>query len=360
MEVPELVRVKPGVLGRVGEYLGRCGLGRPVLLSSEGLPAELVSRATASLDASAPHYEVASVELARIDELQAAVAKETPDVVVGLGGGRALDAAKLVAARLERPYVAVPSSVSNDGIASPQAAIAIAGKRKSVPARMPYGVLVDTEVCARAPRALWLAGVGDVVAKVSAVQDWKLAYHATGVPMNDMAALLSDASVFALMAAPTPNAEGLRLLATALLLNGLAMQVAGSSRPASGSEHLLSHALDEIGAHGHPHGNQVGVSTYVMTRLQGATTLPRRDGTGPAISPDTARVHCERIAGLFREIGFWSHVQQRPFSRTEFLRALERAPGIKKDFFTVLHTRNCRGEVEHLIDTDPILAGCFA
>lgn len=359
MEIPELVRIKPGVLGRVGEYLERVGLGRPLLLSSAGLPSPLLSAAVGSFATPPPHEELASVELADLQKLCERVAAADPDVVVGLGGGRALDAAKWIAAVIERPYVAVPSSVSNDGIASPNAALTLDGRRKSLPARTPYGVLVDTTVCAQAPDSLWLSGVGDVVAKITAVQDWKLAYHATGIPLNDMAALLSDASVSALLAAPFRDPEGLRLLATALLLNGLAMQVAGSSRPASGSEHLISHALDEIATEPHPHGIQVGVAAYVVSRLQEATTIARRDGNGPAIAPETARAHCRRIAEAFETTGLWSFVRSRPFRRSEFLRAVGLAPSTKRDYFTVLDTRDCGVEVERMIETDPQLLGCF-
>ena len=67
---------------------------------------------------------------------------------------------------------------------------------------MPFGVAIDTELCLAAPEILWLAGVGDLVAKLTAVADWKLAFNAVGTPVDDFAALLSDATVFQFIARP--------------------------------------------------------------------------------------------------------------------------------------------------------------
>jgi glycerol-1-phosphate dehydrogenase [NAD(P)+] len=179
-----------------------------------------------------------------------------------------LDFGKYLASLSGLSYFAVPTSLSNDGFCSPQASLTLRGRRQSLPTGLPYAVIVDTEVCLGAPAALWCSGIGDLVAKLTAVRDWKLAFHARGTPVNDLAALISDASFYQFMASPTRDPEGIRLLATALMLNGVAMEVAGSSRPASGSEHLISHALDHITTRPGLHGLQVGVATYIVSRLQ--------------------------------------------------------------------------------------------
>src|SRR6185312_14696440 len=150
-----------------------------------------------------------------------------------------------------------------------------------------------------APRLLTLSGVGDLVAKFTAVRDWKIAFHAVGEPVDDFAALLSDGSIHAYLSHPGLDLEGVRLLATGLMLNGVAMEVCGSSRPASGSEHLISHALDATSARPRLHGLQVGVASYLMSALQGE--------------------NADRIAGLFEATGFWGAVAADPFSRAEWL-----------------------------------------
>src|SRR5271166_3297265 len=181
---------------------------------------------------------------------------------------------------------------------------------------MPFGVVLDTAVCLNAPEILWHSGVGDLVSKFTAVTDWKMAFHATGTPVDDFAALLSDASVYQFLARPKRDLDGMTLLGTALLLNGISMSICGSSRPASGSEHLISHALDSVSKRPRLHGLQVGVATYLISRVQ--------------------QNQSERIAALFDQVGFWSEIRSDPFSRTEWREALHLALTIKEDFYTIL------------------------
>ena len=171
------------------------------------------------------------------------------------------------------------------------------------------------------------------------MNDWKRAFHAVGTPVNDFAALLSDATVFQFIARPVRDLEGVRLLATALMLNGVAMEICGSSRPASGSEHLISHALDGISARPRLHGLQVGVATYLMSHLQ-------QQGT-------------ERLGALFRNTGFWDEVARDPFDRDEWEAALRLAPSIKPNFHTVLSEGDHMSECLRLIREDPELVRCF-
>src|SRR5262249_22662043 len=159
--------------------------------------------------------------------------------------------------------------------------------------------------CRNAPRILTLSGVGDLVAKFTAVRDWKLAYHASGEAVDDFAALMSDGTIVSYIGHAAFDEEGIRLLATALLLNGIAMEICGSSRPASGSEHLISHALDATSARPRLHGLQVGVASYLVSILQGENT--------------------ERIGRLFETTGFWDAISSDPFSRAEWLAAVRMA-----------------------------------
>jgi glycerol-1-phosphate dehydrogenase [NAD(P)+] len=204
---------------------------------------------------------------------------------------------------------------------------------------MPFGVILDTAVCLDAPEILWYSGVGDLVSKLTAVTDWKMAFHATGTPVDDFAALLSDASVYQFLARPKRDLEGMTLLGTALLLNGISMSICGSSRPASGSEHLISHALDSVSKRHRLHGLQVGVATYLISLLQGQ--------------------HSKRIAALFDATGFWRAIASDPFDRAEWLEAARVAPSVKSDFYTVLSSRDCLPEIETALHCDPNLQQCF-
>lgn len=340
--IPTLVRVKDGALDRLGIYLTRGEHRKVAVLVSKGLVAPIPNRVIRTLEEQSA-TPVAWVEVAENDlESAARLFADLPkgaSAVVGVGGGKALDVAKYVGFLSRLPYYAVPTSLSNDGFCSPQSSLTVRGKRRSLPAALPFGVVVDTAVCRDAPRVLTLSGVGDLVAKFTAVRDWKLAFHATGELVNDFAALMSDGSIHSFLSHPEFDLEGIRLLATALMLNGIAMEICGSSRPASGSEHLISHALDATSARPRLHGLQVGVASYLVSILQGQNT--------------------ERIAALFDATGFWDAIIEDPFSRAEWLAAVKAAPAVKEGFYTVLSSRDVLPEVERLLTHDPRLARCF-
>jgi glycerol-1-phosphate dehydrogenase [NAD(P)+] len=341
ISVPTLVRVKEGALDRFGIYLHRGEHRHVAVFISKGLHSPLLDRLATTLDNNGIAQSV-RVDLADNDIESATLFADLPSsvsAVVGFGGGKALDVAKYVSFLNRLPYYAVPTSLSNDGFCSSRSSLTINGKRRSLPAAIPYGVIIDTAVCLAAPRILTLSGIGDLVAKFTAVRDWKLAFHATGEPIDDFSVLLSDGSIHAYLGHPSLDLEGLRLLATALMLNGIAMEMSGTSRPASGSEHLISHALDSISQRPRLHGLQVGVATYIVSTLQGANS--------------------DRIAALFDTTGFWNAIADDPFSRSEWLSAIRLAPSIKGNYYTVLSNRNVLPEVERLLVNDPHLKACF-
>jgi glycerol-1-phosphate dehydrogenase [NAD(P)+] len=150
--------------------------------------------------------------------------------------------------------------------------------------RLPIALAVDLAVVAAAPAARTRAGLGDLLANPSALHDWHLAAAAADEEVDDFAALLSQ-SAFDLVCAPGPVAladgpappEFLHRLLRGLVLSGLAMEIAGSSRPCSGSEHLISHALDTLHPGTAQHGEQVAFGALIATHLQGRDWRALRD-----------------------------------------------------------------------------------
>ena len=340
--IPALVRVKPGALDRMGIYAERHAFMRVKLFFSQDFDEQLMARLTRSLQLRniqiLQKTAVDSISFEKVTELF----RQSPanaDAIIGFGGGKALDVAKYLAFLFRLPYFSVPTSLSNDGFCSPQSSLTVGDSRRALPSAMPFGVILDTAVCLDAPEILWHSGVGDLVSKFTAVTDWKMAFHAIGTPVDDFAALLSDASVHQFLGRPKRDLEGMRLLGTALLLNGISMSICGSSRPVSGSEHLISHALDRVSKRPRLHGLQVGVATYLMSLLQGQNS--------------------ERIAELFDRTGFWQTIARDPFDRLEWLEAARVAPSIKSDFYTVLSSRDCLPEIKTALHSDPTLCGCF-
>lgn len=343
INVPSLVRIKSGALERLGLYLARSGLTSVALFHSEGLLQSILDTARQSLrDHGIAPALIYAVKEASVEEgvHMLGTVPSSCDALIGVGGGKALDVAKYAAFLAELPYVAVPTSLSNDGFCSPQASLTLEGKRRSLHTSLPEAVVVDLAVCQGAPLTLWHSGVGDLSSKFTAVSDWRLAFDRRRVPVNDLAALMSDASVFQFMANPVMDERGMRLLATALMLNGIAMEIAGSSRPASGSEHLISHALDMTGARQRLHGLQTGTAAYLVSNLQNGN-------------------HHETIGEVFARTGFWESVRKQPFSKEEWKIAVDRAPSVKEDFYTILSEREAWPEFASMIAHDTALVGCF-
>ncbi len=326
----------------MGIYAERHGFKKVAILFSEGFDATLRRRLRDALESSGTEIlleePVASIEFADT----AALAHRLPgstEAIIGFGGGKALDVGKYCSFLLGLPYLALPTSLSNDGFCSPQSSLTVDGHRRSMPSIVPFGVVMDTAVCLSAPLQLWHSGVGDLAAKFTAVTDWKLAFHAHGTPVDDFAALLSDASVHQFISRPVRDLEGMKLLGTALMLNGISMSICGSSRPASGSEHLLSHALDAISERPRLHGLQVGVATYLISLLQKQNT--------------------QTIDDLFVATGFWEAIAEDPFIKEEWLEAARMAPTLKTNFYTILSERDCQPEIARFLEEDARLVACF-
>jgi glycerol-1-phosphate dehydrogenase [NAD(P)+] len=329
VSIPSLVRMKPAALDRIGIYLARYGCDAVVLLHSEGLPAAILDRLSAGLEGQhvAIRGSVAISDASREKADQIDLTGFQPvQAILGLGGGKALDVAKFISNKSQLPFFAIPTSLSNDGFCSPQSSLTVNGRRQSIDTTLPAGVVVDLDVCLQAPKRLWLSGVGDLVSKITAVRDWKRAFHHDGTYVDDFAALLSDSSVYQFIAKPEFDHEGTKRLATALMLNGISMAICGSSRPASGSEHLISHALDQLCVPPHLHGFQVGMATYLISQLYAAET--------------------ETIDWLFETTGFWPALGECEIRRDQLRDAIRMAPTIKDDFHTILSED---GQIERLL-----------
>ena len=242
------------------------------------------------------------------------------DALVGIGGGRTLDVAKLAATLTGLPMVAVATSLAHDGIASPVSSLEHGGRKGSYGVQMPVAVVVDLAYVRRSDADMRRSGIGDVVSNLSAVADWRLAERARGETVDGLAVSFARTAADAVLHRDDgiDDEPFLAALADALVISGLAMATAGSSRPCSGGEHELVHAIDHLYPGACSHGALAGACALFACFLRGDEGDLRRIDA------------CLRRHGLPRtpaDIGL---------TREQFAEAVEHAPRTRPDRFTIL------------------------
>lgn len=200
---------------------------------------------------------------------------ENADLAVAVGSGTCNDLAKLSSFKKDIPYCVVATAPSMNGYTSAIAAIMIKGVKRTVECHGPLGVIADPQIVTKAPSELIAAGLGDLESKPTATSDFRLSGFIRGdyyCPAPERVVLEAEqraADASGSIGAGDP--QGIMLLMEALLLSGLSMKLAGSSSPASGGEHLISHFWDmtapEEGRVEAWHGAQVGVTTIVTSTI---------------------------------------------------------------------------------------------
>ncbi len=192
------------------------------------------------------------------------------DSIIGVGGGRAIDTGKYIAYKLNKPFISIPTTGSNDGIASPVVSL----KQPSIMAEPPICIVADISIIKKSPKRLLSAGFGDIVSNITAVLDWRLAHDEIGEQYSESSGIFSKTISEELINYVLKNDldDYPKKLIKALVGSGITIAIANSTRPASGSEHLFSHALDYlkgrygIGSRSY-HGEQCGVGTIISSYI---------------------------------------------------------------------------------------------
>jgi glycerol-1-phosphate dehydrogenase [NAD(P)+] len=194
----------------------------------------------------------------------------TYEAVAGIGGGKTIDVTKFAAHMAGIPMVAVATNLAHDGIASPVSSLEHESGKGSYGVVAPVAAIVDLDrVKAGEPRMV-RAGIGDVVSKLSAIADWELAVADRGEQIDGLAVALARTAAAAVLHQPGTIAddEFLTVLAESLLMCGLAMSVAGSSRPCSGGDHEIMHAIDHLFPGTANHGELAGVGALFCSFIR--------------------------------------------------------------------------------------------
>jgi len=338
VEIPRLLHVEAGCLRDVGTLLVDHDFDLAcVLLGSGPGPSRVFAEGiVGDLRAGGVRVLLVSDLSGRLEQAAAAastIIEEGVTTVVAVGGGRVIDTLKLAAARTAVDFVSVPTSVSNDGISSPVASLmGKDGTRCSHAARMPCGIVVDVAAIGSAPPGTIRAGAGDLVSNLTACLDWRLADREGHEQYDAFAAMIAESAgrpILDLEELTSPASHA--VVAEGLLLSGLAMAAAGTSRPCSGAEHLISHALDaHLGRSAALHGEQVALGCLVA-----------------AAAHEWSQT--QELLRTFRRLGLPTCPEDLGISRAQLVAAVHAAPGVRHDRHTILDRFVERGDVEQLV-----------
>lgn len=343
--IPAILKIEPGALSKIGAYLKESEIKKVVIFFGNGLIEMFGSCVMESLkDAEIEvleYQELDSVHLEDITSLAFHLPTKT-QAIIGLGGGKVIDAAKYSSFLRKLPFISVPTSASSDGFSSSSASLLIEGRRNSVPARMAYGIIADTEVIKSAPDRFLYSGIGDMVSKITALYDWVYEAEQGVTEIDDSAMMIAKKAVNSFVRTPFQSIHDnlfLKELLDSLAMSGIANEIAGNSYPTSGSEHLISHALDKISDMPQLHGIQVGIATYLMSMVQNHRQ--------------------ERIRRILTDTGFFDYAESLPLSVEPYLRAIDLAPSIKPFRHTYLHEEPYQAKAKELLTEDEILRKIF-
>jgi glycerol-1-phosphate dehydrogenase [NAD(P)+] len=327
IDLPRVVLVGEDVLDSLGDVCRDLGFHSALLVADHTTFEIAGRRAMVNLRSSGVEVEeefVVTANLEYISKIEEKMKGYRHEVLIGVGGGSVIDTVKVGSTRAGRPFISVPTTASHDGIASSVASLKGLDRPYSVKAQSPIAVIADSKIIRNSPYRFTASGCGDVLSKNVSVQDWKLAREVKGEYYGAYAASLAMMSANLVTEEAEEirerTEEGIRTLLEALVSCGVAMSIAGSSRPCSGSEHLFSHALDIIAPKPALHGEQCGVGAIMMAKLHG--------------------LDWKRIRDTLKLLGGPTTASEMSIAEEYIIEALVKARDIRPERYTILNETN--------------------
>jgi len=319
ISLPYKMLIERDVSDKVNDFFLELGLGkRCVFVCTQNIRQTIADKIKHSMkDFDIDFIEPESTQKAYLEDIAKDV--KSYDFVVGLGGGKSIDIAKYAAFLAGKEWVAFPTILSHDGVVSSRAILDDDGSWISVEAKEPIAVIADLDTIKNAPYEYIAAGAGDLISNISAVEDWRLAakegkeaYHTVMAKLSLLAAEAIEEHTDDIKAR---NDHGLEILLWSLLCAGFAMNIYGSSRPCSGSEHNISHALDRLNS-GALHGEQVALGTIISVYLQ--------------------KGDWKKIKDVLKKLGIPTTAKELNIGRQTIIKALVKARDVR-DRYTILN-----------------------
>ena len=274
------IRIGSGIVNQVGEILRDNGFPKKILLVADKNTLKAADGIIESLSAFEVDFhiydEIRVARMEHVEELEALI-KDKDVGVLSVGTGSVNDPCRLAAARQNKMLCIFGTAPSMDGFASYSSPIVANGFKFSYPAKSPEVIIGDTKILAGAPVELKSAGFGDMIAKYVGLADWRISALLTGETYCEKVAKLTRDAVDELVMMAdkvTLNDEHTAgKIFEALLKTGIGMSFMQNSRPASGSEHIISHLIEckelEKGIIPNYHGDDIGVCSLEMLKLYG-------------------------------------------------------------------------------------------
>jgi glycerol-1-phosphate dehydrogenase [NAD(P)+] len=327
IDLPRAVLVGESVLEKLGPICREFGYSSSLIVTGETTYKVAGSKAEEILEASGvktQHIMISDATRETADYAKSKIEASDADVVLGIGGGRNIDIAKISSYETGRFFISVPTVASHDGIASNLASIKGSKRPYSVAVASPIAVVMDSKIIQESPYRFTASGCGDIICKAVEVRDWRLAHRENNDYYGGYAGSLSLMSSQHVMEQAQiirkRTQEGTRTLLEALVSCGVAMSIAGSSRPTSGSCHLFSHALDQIAEKPALHGEQCGVGSILMGKLHG--------------------LNWGAIKTSLKTIGAPTTAEELGISDKTIVKALRLASSIRPERYTILNKVN--------------------
>jgi glycerol-1-phosphate dehydrogenase [NAD(P)+] len=333
MVFPREIIVGHNATQQIAELCSRIGSGDNVLVvddkKTKKLSGDEIRKILSKANYNVKEVVVSAPTVNEVNNVINYSSKNNIKLLLGVGGGSVIDVTKLAAYELKKPFVSVPTSAAHDGIASPRASLKHSKGAVSKTAVSPLAVLADTKIIMKAPYKMLASGCADVISNISAVMDWELAHRLKGEEFSTHGAVLARTAAEMLIQnvddIRPASEESVWLGVKAMIVSGVAMSVAGNTRPASGAEHMFSHMLDHLGPgillkgrrYKKPlHGEQCGLGAIMMIYLHGGDW--------------------ELIKRTLKKIGAPTSSEELGVSKKKIIEALVRAHEIRPERYTIL------------------------